>query len=32
MKKYLITLVGAALIGCALFAQNSIIDTRPAHD
>ncbi len=32
MKKYLLTLAGAALMGSALFAQNRVIDTRPAHD
>ena len=32
MKKSLISLLGAALIGSALFAQNTVIDSRPAHD
>ena len=31
MKRYLLTLSGAALIGSALFAQNRVIDTREAH-
>ena len=31
MNKPLITLIGAALIGSALFAQNHVIDTREAH-
>ena len=31
MKRYLLTLIGAALIGSALFAQNRVIDTREAH-
>ena len=31
MNKPLITLIGAALIGSALFAQNRVIDTREAH-
>jgi dipeptidyl-peptidase-4 len=30
--KQALTFLVAALIGCALFAQNSVIDTRPAHD
>ena len=31
MNKTLISLIGAALISSALFAQNQVIDTRPAH-
>ena len=31
MKRYLLTLIGAALIGSVLFAQNRVIDTREAH-
>jgi len=31
MNKHLIAFIGAALIGSALFAQNRVIDTKPAH-
>jgi dipeptidyl-peptidase-4 len=31
MKQYFITLIGAAFMGSALFAQNTVIDTREAH-
>jgi len=30
--KRILTLLGAALLASALFAQNRVIDTRPAHD